>query len=253
MDRLVHTALNSLKNLADQRVASANNLANMNVPGYRRDLPNEGRAFYIESPDMLTTRAMQLEKGPHSFATGSGMISRTGESMDLAIADEGYFYIAPQTGGDTALSRRGDMRIGSDGMLLNGAGDKLLDSSLQPISVPPARAIVVDQTGTIWVEPLGGAPGEQIQVATLASVTVQDQTLEKGIDGHIRTVDGTVPAPNQAAGILQGMLEGANVNVTEELVASIDLQRTFEINLRMITNAKELDEAGSRLMRMPEA
>jgi len=253
MDRLVHTALNSIKNLADQRVASANNLANMNVPGFRRDLPNEGRAFYIEGPDMLTTRAMQLEMGPHSFSTVSGMISRTSEDMDIAIADEGYFFITPQTGGDPALSRRGDMRIGPDGVLLNGAGDKLLDTGLQPITIPASRAIVVDQTGTIWVEPLEGAPGEQLQIATLASVLPQGDKLIKGLDGQIRKEDGTVPAPNQGAAVLQGMLEGANVNVTEELVASIDLQRTFEINLRMITNAKELDEAGTRLMRMPES
>lgn len=253
MDRLVHTALNSIKNLADQRVASANNLANMNVPGYRRDLPNEGRAFYIDSPDSLTSRAMQLEKGPHTFSSELGMVSRTGEPMDIAIADEGYLYIKPQTGGDPALSRRGDMRIGPDGRLLNGAGDLMLDTALQPINLPPSRAIVVDQSGTIWIEPLGGAPGEQVQVATLATVVVQDETLEKGGDGQVRTTDGTVPPPNQGARVMQGVLEGANVNVTEELVASIDLQRTFEINLRMITTAQEVDEAGARLMRMPEA
>jgi flagellar basal-body rod protein FlgF len=43
------------------------------------------------------------------------------------------------------------------------------------------------------------------------------------------------------------------VNATEELIASIELQRSFEINLRMITNAERLDEAGTRLMRMPES
>jgi flagellar basal-body rod protein FlgF len=72
MDRLVHTALNSISNLRDQRVASANNLANMNVPGFRRDLPNEGRAFFIEGQDSLTSRAMQLEKARIPFPRARG-------------------------------------------------------------------------------------------------------------------------------------------------------------------------------------
>ena len=77
--------------------------------------------------------------------------------------------------------------------------------------------------------------------------------LSKASTGRSARKTAPFPPPNQGAAITQGMLEGANVNATEELVASIDLQRTFEINLRMITNAKELDEAGTRLMRMPEA
>ena len=51
---------------------------------------------------------------------------------------------------------------------------------------------------------------------------------------------------------MQGALEGSNVNATEELISSIELQRSFELNIRMISTAKEIDEAGSRLLRMPE-
>ena len=60
------------------------------------------------------------------------------------------------------------------------------------------------------------------------------------------------PRPDQTAKVAQGVLEGSNVNATEELIASIDLQRSFELNMRMISTAKEIDEAGSRLLRMPE-
>lgn len=253
MDRLVHTALNSISNLRDQRVASANNLANMNVPGFRRDLPNEGRAFFVDGQDSLTSRAMQLEKGPHTFSSGAGFLNQTGEAMDIAIADKGYFYIQPDSGGEPALSRRGDLRAGPDGRLVNGAGDAMLDAALNPITLPPFRSLTVDDAGVISIEPLGGAAGERVQVATLATVVVEDQLLIKGVDGQIRAPDNTVPQPDQRARVLQGVLEGSNVNATEELLASIELQRSFEINLRMITNAERLDEAGTRLLRMPES
>lgn len=252
MDRLVHTALNSISNLRDQRTVSANNLANMNVPGFRRDLPNEGRAFFVESEDSFALRAMQLEKGPHAFASSAGFLDQTGQTLDIAIADKGFFYIQPETGGDPALSRRGDLHVAADGRLTNGAGDQLLSDGLQPITVPPFRNLVVDDGGFITIEPLDGAPGETVQIARLATVVPTDQDLAKGADGQIRKADNTLPPPNGGARVLQGVLEGSNVNSTEELVASIDLQRTFEINHRMIKTAQELDEAGSRLLRMPE-
>lgn len=252
MDKLVHTALNSIANLRDQRIASANNLANMNVPGFRRDLSNDGRAFSVVADETLKTRSFQLETGPAMFSQTAGFLDQTGEAMDLAIADKGYFYIQPDGGGDPALTRRGDLRTLPGGQLVNGAGERMLDEGLQPIVLPPFRRMSVDETGMIRIEPQDGAPGEEVAIARLATVVPDGIDLRKGDDGMIRQADGGLPPPDARARVLQGVREGSNVNPTEELIASIDLQRSFEINLRMITTAKEIDEAGSRLMRMPE-
>ena len=56
----------------------------------------------------------------------------------------------------------------------------------------------------------------------------------------------------RTARVVQGVLERSNVNTTEELIASIELQRSFEVNLRLITAARDMDEAGAALMKMPE-
>lgn len=252
MDRLVHTALNSIANLRDLRTSSANNLANMNVPGFRRDLPNEGKAFFVEGENMLPSRAMQLERGPHTFSSQAGLLNRTGERLDVAIADTGYFFVQPSTGGNPALTRRGDLAVTADGLLQNGAGDTLLSEGLQEIRLPPFRSIMIDDTGMITVEPMDGAPGETVQVGRIGTVVPNERELAKSLDGNIRKPDGSLPPPDGQARVLQGVLEGSNVNPTEELVDSIDLQRTFEINLKMIKTAQELDEAGARLLRMPE-
>lgn len=252
MDRLVHTALNSIANLRDQRIASANNLANMNVPGFRRDLPNEGRAFTLTADGSLESRALQLETGPHAFSQTAGFLDQTGEAMDLALADKGYFYVKPDSGGEPALTRRADLRTLPDGQLVNGAGETMLDEGLRPIVLPPFRRMTVDDAGMIRIEPQDGAPGEEVAIARLATVVPDGIALRKGPDGMIRQNEGGVPAPDGRGRVLQGVREGSNVNPTEELISSIELQRSFEINLRMITTAKEIDEAGSRLMRMPE-
>lgn len=253
MDRMIHTALNSLANLRDQRVISAQNLANLAVPGFRRDLANEGSAHFVDALGSLTARAMQLERGQHGFSREAGPLDRTGDPMDLAIADRGFFYIQPPGGGAPALSRRADLQVGPGGVLQNGAGEAMLGADLQPVVLPPFRNLEVDDLGQIVITPLDGAPGERLTVGTLATVDPGDDlALTKSVDGRIRTTDGSpLPAPDQRPRILQGVREGSNVNATAELIDSIELQRTYELNLRMIQTAQELDEAGSALLRPP--
>ena len=98
MDRLIHTALNSLANLRDTRVTSAQNLANLAVPGFRRDLQNEGSAHFLNVLNTQSARAFQLERADNGFSRQAGPMDRTGDLMDLAIADRGFFYILPPEG-----------------------------------------------------------------------------------------------------------------------------------------------------------
>ena len=51
--------------------------------------------------------------------------------------------------------------------------------------------------------------------------------------------------------LLSGFLEGSNVKSVDELVAGIDQARAYEINVKFVTTAKEIDEATASLMRMP--
>ena len=252
MDKLIHTALNSIANLRDSQIISAQNLANQNVPGFRRDLANEGDPRFLAAFDAASSRVFQTERGLHQFSQMAGTLEDTGEPMDIAIADEGYFYVQPPVG-DPALSRRGDLRVTVDGTLMNGAGQTMLDGALQPIVLPPLRSMVIDDLGQVMIEPLDGPPGQMVRAATLASVVPNGVDLQKSPDGLIRAVDAPLPPPDQRARIVQGMLESSNVNAIEELVQSIDLQRTFELNMKMISTAKDLDESGTRLLRMPDA
>lgn len=254
MDRLIYTALNAMATQRDQRVTQAQNLANMNVPGYRRDLANEGRTYFAEQMDAAKVRAFVTETGPAGFLSASGPLNPTGEELDVAIVDQGYFYIRPDNGNDLALSRRGDMRRATDGVLVNGAGETMLDPNMEPIELQEYRELTITDIGEIWIVPSNAEPGAApILAGTLATVIPDEElVLHKGTDGQIRDENGELPDPNQLARISQGALEGSNVNSVEELINSIDMQRNFELNIRMVSNASKLDEAGARLLRSPD-
>ena len=249
MDKLIHTALNALHNTRDERVNQAQNLANMHVPGFRRDIENNGSASFLKAQSGFQTRVFQLEEGNVGFDETPGPLTQTGQRLDVAISEEGYFYMMPENG-EPALSRRGDFRRDIDGNLVDGAGNQMLDVGLNPINLPPFTDIIVNELGEISVTTADGDPGVYVNVATIATVVPEPGTpLQKGLDGNIRVPDQDLPAPDQRAKLIQGALEGSNVNPIEEMIATMELQRSFEISMRMISNAKEIDQGGVDIMR----
>jgi flagellar basal-body rod protein FlgF len=240
-----------MQTVKDLQAISAQNLANMNVPGYRRDLPAQANSYVLRDDQSFEARMFASETEFGSFASEVGFMDQTGDPFDVAIMEEGYFFVK-EGNGEVGLTRRGDLRTDSAGQLVNGGGEMVLDTNMSPITLPPYRTMQITEVGQIVIEPIDGAPGEIVEIATIGTVVPDPNiTMVKGLDGLIRNLDGTLPQPNQMASVRQGVLEGANVNATEELISSITIQRSFEMNMRMINTAKELDEAGTEIMRAP--
>ena len=122
---------------------------------------------------------------------------------------------------------------------------------LEPITVPPHRKISISGDGIIEIEPLNAPLGQTVRVGQLATTFGSEVPLAKTIDGFVRPVDGSIPAPDNRTLLLSGFLEGSNVKSVDELVTGIDQSRAYEINVKFITTAQEIDEASASLMRMP--
>jgi flagellar basal-body rod protein FlgF len=97
----------------------------------------------------------------------------------------------------------------------------------------------------------GAVDGEMTSVGFLGSTSSDLDQLYKDLDGNIRKLDGTVPIADQTAEVAQGYLEKSNVNTIEELIRNIDMQRQFEINVKLIKKVSDLDSAGTKLMNLP--
>ena len=115
--------------------------------------------------------------------------------------------------------------------------------------------VVIDgdkKDGIISIQPLNAEPGQEIIVGQIGTTRgTENVKLVKSLDGYIRTEEGGVPEPDQLSTIISGFLESSNVKSVDQLVAGIEQSRAYEINVKFITTAKELDEAGASLMRIP--
>ena len=249
MDRSIYTALNSMNILRDNQAVTAQNLANISVTGFQKDVSINFSSVYLDRDKGIDPRVMALQE-PGGFDNTPGPIQQTGSPLDIAVDGSGYFIVKPANG-EISMSRRGDFTVSADGTLRDGTGTQPLSTDLQPITVPPHRKITVSGDGIITIVPLNAPVGQTVRVAQLATTFGSEVPLAKTIDGFVRPVDGSIPAPDNRTLLLSGFLEGSNVKSVDELVSGIDQSRAYEINVKFVTTAKEIDEATASLMRMP--
>lgn len=250
MDKLVHTALSTLRITNHGDTLHASNMANASVPGFRRDLESANEVRLLQNDDNLRSRAFTIRGTKTAFSDDQGEIKFTGVVTDVAINGRGYFMIQ-HDGRPPHLSRRGDLRVNTDNQLTDGAGALMLNNNLQPIILPPFRDISIAEDGGITITPVGAEPGETVQAGFLGTTLAEGVELVKSADGAIRQPDGAIPPADQQPQILNGALETSNVNTVEELVETIRRQREYELNVKLISIARDLDEAGASIMRMP--
>ena len=261
MDRMSQTALNSMKMLMENQIATAHNLANLNTPGFRQDVITDFSSVYMNRENGLEPRIVTARE-VGKFSVEQGALDSTQNPMDVAINNNGYFVIQPKNGGNPALSRRGDFQVNENGELLDGAGNQVLDAGLQPIIIPAFRDINISSQGEILIDALGAEPGElPVNIGEIGTLVPEEGAkLKKTLDGHIRYetivneegIEEIIPIePNQQAKLMSGFLEKSNVNAIEEMVNTIDQMRKFEMHVKMIQMTEELDAAGTSMMRMP--
>ena len=94
MDKLIHTALNSLNNARVRQNVSSQNLANAQVPGFRGDeIGGRFGSIFLESDETLSTRVFTKQSEPGLFSDIQGELRQTGEQTDVAITGKGYFSL----------------------------------------------------------------------------------------------------------------------------------------------------------------
>lgn len=242
MDRLIYTALTGLSARTRSQAVTANNLANAQTTGFRREIiAAEGR--------YLTGGAVgsRAQSGATSVATPkeAGKINATGRPLDIALGGGAWLAIqGPVVNGNPteAYTRRGDLDISTSGILQNGDGKPVLNQNGVPITVPVGATLAIAADGSLSTR----IAGIDTIIGKLKLVAGRD--LEKGIDGMFTSKD---PLPiDPSARLASGALESSNVQTAGALAELVEESRGFEVNARLLTVAKDMDERTARLMAM---
>ncbi len=199
----------------------ANNLANVNTPGFKKDLIN-AQAYYINgekelqkvnSPENPAANFVYpVIEGIHTVFSDGALI-KTSNPFDLALQGEGFFAV--KAGNQVLYTRNGHFLLNRDGYLVTQDGYLVLGTN-GPIKIPPtAKRVSISKDGSVYVN---GQKIAVLAVVDLSNPTKVGDNLYKG-NPQGRAKNYTV---------LQGYLESSNVNPVKEMVRLIETQRAYE-------------------------
>lgn len=246
MDNFLYIAASGAKQDLLGTGLRANNLANAQTTGFKAQL-EQARAMPVYG-DGLPTRVFSMTESPTNNYE-SGPMVQTGRELDVAIQGDGWFTVQ-DANGQEAYSRDGSFQLGPDGMLTDMHGNMVMGDN-GPIFLPvPLDNLSFASDGTISVRPVGAPENVSEEVGRLGLVKPEYSDMERGNDGLFRMKDGTQAPEDVTVQIRSGMLEGSNVNAVDEMVNMISLQRHYEMQVKMMKQAEELDTRGNMLLRI---
>ena len=245
MREFLFTAVTGAMAEEDRINTIANNLANVNTPGFKRS----GMAFkayfneYLRklekegttpekiptSPEFLTLlRSTEYVVTDETYVDFSpGPIKVTGNPLDVAIDGQGFFKVKTPKG--VMYTRNGNFTMNEKGELVTQDGFQVLDTKGKPIVIK-GKNIAIGEDGTVWVD--GGI------VSRIAVVDFPNKKLLIKRAGQL--FENVDPAGNRerllkSYRVEGGAVEMSNVNVVKEMVGMIETMRKFEAHQRVIT------------------
>lgn len=214
----------------------ANNLANVNTPGFRKEfLVFKAREAetHEDKPDLKYLNPLLDKMKGGLFLSRTyydrqpGPIQVTDRPFDLALEGDGFLGV--QKNGSVYYTRAGNLSVDANGVLRTADGKgEVLSADGGQIVVPEGGAFNVSKSGE--VQTAGGA-------VPLMLVEFNDQdNLFKAGDNLYEWRGATPPTPAAQTSVLQGALEGSSANPVTEMVQLIQAFRAYEGNLAMLRN-----------------
>lgn len=216
MEAAGYVTLSRQSGLMSEMRIIANNIANSATSGYRQ----EGLIFseYVQAGQDQSSLSMNRAR-IRNTSHEQGALTQTNGSFDFAIEGDGFFLIETPAG--ERLTRAGSFSPNADGDLVTMDGYRVLDAGGAPVFIPP------DQTGiSVAADGTLSANGQLLgEIGLVQPSDPLGLTREDGV--RFRANGGVEPAEN--ATILQGFVEGSNVNPILQVSRMIEVQRAYEM------------------------
>jgi len=231
----------------------ANNLANANTTGFKKDRAVFEDLMYqnYRQPGAQSTQDTTLPSGL-MLGTGvrvagtqkmhtQGGFQQTGNSLDVSIQGHGFFQVL-RPDGNLAYTRDGSFQMNEQGQMVTNDG-----YLVQPTIAIPANAtsITIGTDGTVSALEPGNTAPTNLGTIEIAQFVNPSGLMPIGENQFAETPSSGTPTVGIAGlegrgALRQGTLESSNVNSVEELVNLIETQRTFEMNSKSVSTADQM-------------
>jgi len=229
----------------------ANNLANANTNGFKKSriefqdlLYDQSRAAGADAGNgNVVPSSVQIGHGSRVASSAKvftqGQLTQTGQNYDLAINGDGFLQVQ-EPDGTYGYTRDGSLQLDNTGKLVTGDGLPVLGGFQ---AVPPGTtSFTISPGGQVTTIGPNGTQTYTIQLTRFANPAglnslggnIYQETPASG------TPETAAPGQNGMGTIVQGSLEGSNVNIVQEMVNMIQAQRAYEINSKSVQTSDEM-------------
>lgn len=261
MIRALRTASTGMQAQQRQVETIANNIANVNTTGFKKNRLAFRSLLYqtYKAPgsnvtkDQIDPTGLQVGTGAEvsssTKAFMQGDLVPTGGAFDIAIKGEGFLSVEVPAG-ETLYTRDGALRKDAEGMLVTADGYRLSDQ----ITVPEdALSVVIGSDGTVSYA-TANSPSNIAGQITLTRFANPAGLDARGDNFYSETASSGSPTEESAGAngtgtIKHGYLERSNVQVVDELIELIQAQRNYELNSRTIKVGDEMMQQVNQMVR----
>jgi len=256
MDKGIYTALSGGIAKTHEMELIANNLANANTPGFKRDtgtfneyLTEVRSKEGVEAPNGLLNIQEARVEGDKSFVEMDGIytdyrqghLEGTKRALDVGIEGNGFLEVLTPAG--IRYTRQGSLSVGANGTLVTQNGFPVLAKPTQGSeALPPEQRVIRLGQGSVRITEDGMVSQNGQPVAALTVQEFQEaQWLEKSGNAYYRNTHPNNLKANGTSKVLQGFLEGSNVNAVQEMTRLIEATRAYESHMQAIKTYQEID------------
>jgi flagellar basal-body rod protein FlgG len=262
MNPALRTAATGMQAQQTRTEVIANNLANVNTTAFKRSRAHFVDLLYqtlqgassVVSPDAQVMPAIQVGRGTRLAGVhrmhANGPLETTQRPLDVAIEGDGYFQVQLENG-QQAFTRDGAFQISDQGTIVTTLGHTVVPG----IQVPADAAnLTISRSGVVSVtRPGDTAPSEigRLELARFANPSGLEALGENLFVATPASGEPAIafPAEDGIGRLLQGHLEGSNVEVVQEMVDMIAAMRAYEINAKTIRNVEQMSDVSASLGR----
>lgn len=234
MENALYVALSQQMALRRMLDVTANNVANMNTTAFRAERP----VFddFVSRVGKGDPAAFVIDRATYTDQR-EGTVAATGNPLDVAV--RGNAWLQVETADGPRFTRDGRLNRAPDGRLVSVDGHPVLDRDGAEITLPEDVAdISIAADGTISYS--GQAGGQAVEVGQLGLFRLPNpHALEREPGGLVRPAPGSRPEVAEGATMVQGALEGSNVQPILEMVRLMDLTRAYGQSNRMVESEND--------------
>lgn len=260
MERAMWSAVTGMRASEMSLDNIANNLSNVNTTAFKPGRVTFQDLLYstLTTPgatngDSEIPGGIQLGHGTKvaeiSKQFSQGALRETGGKLDLAIEGDGFFEVTLPDG-TSAYTRDGSFRASSTGDIVSVEGYRAVNfptmgSGTTDITIAPDGSVTTVVGGV-------SVAGQRIALARFANpegLRAIGHNLYVPTDASGPAQTGLAPGENGVGRVQQRYLETSSVNVAEELVNMILIQRSYEANSKAIKACDDMSTMANNLRR----